>query len=56
MRARVAGGLAAAALLAAGCGGGHTKTNTVHSTTTKVEVSPEQVNERLDQLRRSHST
>ena len=39
MRARVAGGLAAAALLAAGCGGGgQTKTNTVHSTTTKVEV------------------
>jgi S1-C subfamily serine protease len=34
----VAGGLAAAALLAAGCGGGQTKTNTVHSTTTKVEV------------------
>jgi 2-alkenal reductase len=35
---RAAGGLAAAALLAAGCGGGQTKTDTVHSTTTKVEV------------------
>jgi S1-C subfamily serine protease len=35
---RVVGGLAAAALLAAGCGGGQTKTDTVHSTTTKVEV------------------
>jgi len=38
VKARVAGGLAAAALLAAGCGGGQTKTDTVHSTTTKVEV------------------
>ena len=38
VKARVAGGLAAAAMLAAGCGGGQTKTNTVHSTTTKVEV------------------
>jgi S1-C subfamily serine protease len=32
------GGLAAAALLACGCGGGQTKTSTVRSTTTKVEV------------------
>jgi S1-C subfamily serine protease len=40
VRTRTAlGGLAAAALLAAGCGGGgKTKTNTVQSTTTKVEV------------------
>ena len=38
MKARVAGGLAAAALLAAGCGGGQTRTDTVHSRTTKVEV------------------
>ncbi len=32
------GGLGAAALLAAGCGGAHTTTHTVQSTTTKVEV------------------
>jgi len=38
VKARMAGGLAAAALLAAGCGGGQTKTRTVQSTTTKVEV------------------
>ena len=38
MNARVAGGLTAVALLAAGCGGGQTRTDTVHSTTTRVEV------------------
>ena len=38
MRAATVGGLAAAAVLAAGCGGGQTKTRTVQSTTTKVEV------------------
>jgi S1-C subfamily serine protease len=37
VKRRAAGGLAAAALLAAGCGG-QTRTNTLHSTTTKVEV------------------
>jgi S1-C subfamily serine protease len=38
VNARVAGGLTAVALLAAGCGGGQTRTDTVHSTTTRVEV------------------
>jgi S1-C subfamily serine protease len=35
---RTVGGLTAAAMLAAGCGGGQTKTRTVQTTTTKVEV------------------